>query len=145
MLSSQVGCPAPCQAPDTFAQALALDGPYVDLESSITRHLKLMFPWLPKQPFAVYTQLAYRLRYGAWPKSVSPFDAAKALGSRSFLLIAGSEDVRTPPEDSASIQKNHPGADYWMIKGAGHLEGYAMNPAAYAKRLTKFFEASLAR
>ena len=130
---------------DERIQTLALDSPYSDLDASIAKHLKLMYPWLPKQPFLSFIRLTYRLRFGSWMTQVSPVKAAGKLSrQQALLVISGSQDVRMPPEDIDLICKANPAVSCWQIKGAGHLEGYAMNPTAYAKRLTKFFESSLA-
>lgn len=130
-------------ARDERLHALALDGPYSGLESSINTHTRLMYPWMPAEPFLSYIRLTYRLRFGAWPNSVSPADSAAGLNKRPLLLITGSEDVRTPPAESEQIRKNHPSAEYWKIEGAGHLEGFGANPDKYAQRLTRFFSAHL--
>ena len=128
---------------DERLQALALDGPYSDLDSSIKQHQKLMFPRLPAEPFLTFIRLTYRLRFGVWPKAVSPAQSAARLNQRPLLLIAGSEDVRTPPAETEQIRQSYPSSEYWRIEGAGHLEGFALDPTAYAQRLTRFFTTHL--
>ena len=33
--------------------------------------------------------------------------------------------------------------ELWVIPGAGHLEGFGMDPAAYLTGLTQFFDSNL--
>lgn len=127
-------------ARDERIQALVVDSPYSDLDASIARHLKLMYPWLPKQPFLSFIRITYRLRFGAWLSQVSPAQAAGHLGKQqSLLVIGGLQDVRMPPQDISLICKANPAASCWQIEGAGHLEGFSIDPENYSKRLIRFF------
>ncbi len=131
-------------ARDERLHAIVIDSPYSDLQTTLARHQKLMYPALPKQPFSGFIALTYRLRFGVWPAAVSPAQSAGKLGNRPVLLIAGAEDVRTPAEDMEKIRNAHPATEYWRIAGVGHLEGFAFDPAKYAQRLVAFFKNQLA-
>ena len=129
---------------DERIQALVVDSPYSDLDTSIARHLKLMYPWLPRQPFLSFIRLTYWLRYGSWLTQVSPVKAASRLRrQQALLVISGSQDVRMPPEEIHRICKANPEAECWQIEGAGHLEGFSIDPAAYSKRLIQFYKHKL--
>lgn len=133
-------------ARDERIGAVAADSPYTNLDESIERHLGLMYPFLPKIPFHWFLRSTYRLRFGVWPQQVSPEEGARQLSRCPLLLIQGAEDPRMPREGaermftSAARPK-----ELWIVEGAAHLEGYAVNPQAYLRRLGQFFEASLER
>src|SRR3989338_6556195 len=119
-------------ARDERIGAVAADSPYADLGDNLGRHLTLMYPLLPKIPFHWFVLATYRLRFGVWPRRVSPLAAALALSPRPLLLIQGGEDVRMPPQGAEAIVKaaGKP-AELWIIRGAGHLEGFSLDPARY--------------
>jgi len=124
--------------------AMAVDSPYPNLHDAIQRHLQLAYPWIPNILLSWCVGTAYRLRFGVWPKTVSPAAAARHLKPRPFFLIQGAQDVRVPPDwgrrlvDEASGPK-----ELWMVEGADHLAGFSLNPSAYRSRLVRFFQSSL--
>jgi len=131
-------------ARDERLGAVAVDSPYTDLEDSLGRHLALMYPALPRQPFLWFILATYRLRFGVWPRQVSPTASAARLSPRPLLLIQGAEDPRMPVAGAQAIAAAAgPPKDLWIVPGAGHLEGYAFDPQGYQSRLISFFESSL--
>jgi fermentation-respiration switch protein FrsA (DUF1100 family) len=123
--------------------AVAADSAYANLEDTLGRHLTLMYP-LPKIPFLWFIAATYRLRFGRWPNAVSPRNSAATLGRRPLLLIAGGADPRMPASEAQEIAARASGPkDVLVIRGAGHLEGYAYAPDEYVGRLIKFFSSSL--
>ena len=123
--------------------AIAVDSPYTNLEESLGRHLSLMYP-LPRIPFLGFILSTYRLRFGVWPRQVSPEESVTRLGSRPLLLIQGGLDPRMPLQGANAMAAKATGPkELWVIEGAGHLEGFSANPTAYCTRLGKFFRASL--
>ena len=120
--------------------AIAVDSPYENLDASLTRHLFLLYPWLPRIPFAWFVQLTYRVRFGIWPQQVSPATAVQHLHGRPLLLIQGSNDSRMPLAAAKHLfeQATQP-KELWVIDGARHLEGFALQPDAYRERLIRFF------
>ena len=130
-------------ARDERIGAVAADSPYTTLEETLGRHLTLMHP-LPKLPFLWFIDATYRLRFGAWPRRVSPLDSAVRLSPRPFLLIQGGQDPRMPVEGARRIfERAGQPKELWVIEGASHLEGFSLNPAAYHLRLVSFFRFSL--
>ncbi len=131
-------------ARDERIGAVAVDSPYPNLEEAIGRHMSLMYPLLPRVPFQWFVLATYRLRFGVWPRRVSPEDSAARLSPRPLLLIHGAADLRMPVEGSRRIA-DRAGApkELWVIDHAGHLEGFALDPSAYHTRLASFFQASL--
>ena len=131
-------------ARDERLGAVAVDSPYTNLASSIRHHLWLMHPWMPPVPFHWFICLTYRLRFGAWPQSLSPQAAVARLSPRPLLLIQGGADPRMPPAETRLLfeQSSKP-KELWVIPNAGHLEGYARHPSAYLTRLITFFQSNL--
>ena len=130
-------------ARDERIGAVAADSPYTNLEDTLGRHLTLMYPF-PKIPFLWFVLATYRLRFGVWPRDISPEDSAARLHPRPLLLIQGAKDPRMPVEGA---QQMFDGAgnpkELWVIEGAGHLEGFSRDPGAYQARLVKFFKSRL--
>ena len=130
-------------ARDERLGAVAADSPYTDLGDSLGRHMRLMYP-VPKVPFEWFVRATYRLRFGVWPEQVAPVTAAGALGGRRLLLIQGGEDLRMPVDGAQAIARSAGRAgELWVIPGAGHLEGFGMDPAGYLTGLTQFFDSNL--
>lgn len=120
--------------------AVAVDSPYTNLGASISRHLRLMYPWLPSIPFHGFVLSTYRLRFGIWPHRVSAERAARHLSPRALLMIHGGHDHRMPLEAARSMFEaaGHP-KELWVVDGADHLESFALAPSAYRERLAQFF------
>ena len=130
-------------ARDERIGAVAADSPYPTLEETLGRHLTLMYP-LPRLPFLWFIDATYRFRFGVWPSRVSPLESAAALSPRPLLLIQGGQDPRMPPEGARRIfERAGQPKELWIIEGAGHLEGYSLDPAAYHARLIAFFRSGL--
>ncbi|MDP3723682.1 MAG: alpha/beta hydrolase [Candidatus Omnitrophota bacterium] len=131
-------------ARDERIGAVAVDSPYTNLGVSISRHLRLMYRLLPSIPFHGFVLSTYRLRFGSWPHDVSPERAATRLSPRALLMIQGGHDHRMPLEDA---QRMFDGAgqpkELWVVDGADHLEGFALDPSAYRDRLSQFFHTNL--
>ncbi len=134
-------------AQDERLGAIVAEGPYATLQESISRHLSLMYPWLPKIPFLWVILGVYRMRFGVWPVAVSPEAAAEKLPPRPLLLIQGDLDSRMPVEQAERIVRRASGGttSLWIVKGAGHLEGFALEPTTYLSRVVDFFEAALSQ
>jgi len=131
-------------ARDERLGAVAADSPYVTLEESLGRHLALLYPVLPRMPFLWCILATYRLRFGVWPRRMSPLAAAAMLSPRPLLLLLGGDDIRTPLEETKRLYAaaGQP-KDLCVVEGAAHLQSYALDPRTYILRLVRFFEASL--
>ena len=130
-------------AQDERLGAVAVDSPYVNLEQTLGDHLKLMYP-LPKIPFLWFVLITYRLRFGVWPRRISPSDDAFALSPRPLFLIQGEQDSRVPVKDAEQLFNNagEP-KELWIVTGAGHLEAFRLNPDDYCLRLAGFYRTYL--
>lgn len=124
--------------------AVAVDSPYPNLQETLGRHLMLLYPWVPKAPFLWFILATYRVRFGVWPATLSPEADATSLSPRPLLLMNGAQDPRMPAEGARRIYDHaREPKELWLIEGARHLEGYALNPYAYSDRLARFFHSSL--
>ena len=86
----------------------------------------------------------YRLRFGVWPRQVSPLESLPRLDSRPLLFIHGAQDPRMPVEGTERLFKRAgKPKEIWIVEGAGHLEGAGVNPRGYRARLADFFRAGL--
>lgn len=126
-------------AKDERLGAVAVDSPYTDLEDSLGRHLALLYR-LPAVPALWMVAATYRLRFGVWPRAVSPLESARHLAPRPVLVVHGAADPRMPLAGARAIAEAASGPGVlWVIKGAGHLEGFAVDPEGYTARLGEFF------
>ena len=130
-------------ARDERIGAVAADSPYTNLETSLGRHLSLMYT-LPRVPFLWFILSTYRVRFWIWPRTVSPEESVSKLGRRPLLLIQGARDPRMPLQEAKALFAKATGPkELWVIEEASHLEGFAADPAEYRTRLTKFFRVGL--
>lgn len=128
---------------DERLRVLAVDSPYSNLQDSLAHHLTLMYP-VPQVPFIWFVLAAYRLRFGIWPKKVSPVASVANMCARPILLIQGDQDSRTPlKEMSRLFDAAKSPKELWVVKGVDHLKSYEADPQRYLNRLIEFFRASL--
>ncbi len=127
-------------AKDERLGAMAVDSPYTSLEATLGRHLRLLYPIIPTVPFLWFILATYRVRFGVWPRQVSPYEAVGHLSPRALLLIHGSVDPRMPRAGTQRMfeRAEEPKA-LWIIEGAGHLESFGKDPQHYLARLSEFF------
>ena len=130
-------------AEDERIGAVAADSTYTNLEASLSRHLRLLYPWLPPIPFRWFMLLTYRFRFGVWPRRISPETAVDELAARPVLFIHGSADIRMPVEGIRPLAARADSHALWVVEGAGHLEAFATYHDAYLFRLATFFRSSL--
>ncbi|MBI3088085.1 MAG: alpha/beta hydrolase [Candidatus Omnitrophica bacterium] len=130
-------------AEDERIGAVAIDSMYSDLEASINHHIKLLYR-LPRIPFGWFVASAYRLRFGVWPRQMSPLQAIGRISPRPVFLIHGGTDPRMPlTEAQALLEAAQSPKDLWVIQGTEHLATYASAPDVYLARLVQFFNSSL--
>lgn len=126
-------------AKDTSIKAVAVDSPYIDLEESITRHLKLIYH-LPRFPLANFAIFAYRLRFLTNSKNISPLRVVNKISPRAIFVINGAEDTRMLASAASRLYKEAKDPKkLWLVPHAGHLESYAVSGKEYEKKLIDFF------
>jgi len=130
-------------ARDERLAAVAVDSIYSDLEESIAHHLKLLYR-LPRVPFSLFAGSAYRLRFGVWPRRMSPVSVIGQISPRAVLVVQGDGDPRVPlAQGQALFQAAGEPKDLWVIQGTEHLASLRTDPAAYMRRLVAFFDSFL--
>ena len=123
-------------------KAIVADSPYTNLPGIIARLYRHFGP--AKYPFVWLTELYGMLFLGINPRSVSAVNAIKDKNI-PILLIHGDKDSQIPVRHSREIYENSDKeqTELWIIKDADHGMSYSVNPEAYKKRVTKFFEENL--
>lgn len=130
-------------AMDERIGAVVADSSYEQLGRSLTHHLQLLYH-LPRIPFSWFIHSAYRIRFGAWPKQMSPTDSISKISPRPVLLMYGRNDRRVPAEHAERLfQAAREPRELWMVPHAGHLEALSTDPSAYLARIVSFFNSAL--
>ena len=130
-------------ATDERIGAVVADSSYTNLGDSIDHHLKLLYR-LPKIPFSYFINSTYRVRFGVWPRQMSPKAVIGRISPRPVLLIQGETDPRVPLAEAQALYAaaNEP-KELWVVRGGTHLGGLAVDPAAYHTKLIQFFRSAL--
>lgn len=129
---------------DERLAAIAADSPYFDLEQTIGRHLAMDYPFLPRIPTLWWVLSAYRLRFGRWPKHISPHQSVKQMTSRALLLIHGAMDNQVPVAQAHRLFIAAGGPkELWIVEKSDHLDAYGADPETYRIRLAHFFKRAL--
>lgn len=120
--------------------AIAVEGPFPNLQEAFKHYMKLTYPWLPKIPFLWFFLATYRICFGVWPKKVSPEASVKQFDERPLFIIQGAKDLRTPLVGTKRLfeQASCP-KELWVIENADHLEGFGLDRNTYLHRLMHFF------
>lgn len=127
-------------ARDTRLKAIWVDSPYADLPEAIRTYLKTFFR-LPEFPFFGFTLLSYRLLFHRGADEVSPIKKVGQIAPRPLMIVSGLADERIRPDVSQRLyEKALEPKSLWLIPGAGHLEGHAIETQSYNERLLRFFE-----
>jgi fermentation-respiration switch protein FrsA (DUF1100 family) len=130
-------------ARDERLGAVAVDSIYPNLEESIAHHMKLLYR-LPRMPFLAFVSSVYRIRFGVWPRQMSPIEAISHISPRAVLIIHGGSDLRMPKDDATRLfEAAHEPKQLWIVEGVDHLAGLQDDPATYLRKLVGFFDAYL--
>lgn len=130
-------------AADPAIGALATDSAFADINTLISEQWDKA-SGLPR-PF-LYAALAMaRLMVGEDLTQARPVEEIGRIAPRPLLLIHCQADDYIPVANLASLAAAAPGAETWVITAPAcqHSEGYNVDPAAYAARVTDFFVTGL--
>jgi uncharacterized protein len=98
---------------------------------------------LPADPFADPLLAIGAADLGFDAARVRPVDDAARL-NRPLLAIVGTADTMVPPEQGYAIFRAAPGPKRLLVvPGAGHVQGYARDPALYGRTVLDFLAASM--
>lgn len=122
---------AAATCPDAIDAVIA-DSSFLSVDDTIGHHLTLITP-LPAFPVADLIVAVTTFRMGF---SRSDGDVERALGEREdlpVLFIAGSDDVRMPPEVAGRLRaaSTHPDSVLVEVPGAGHGRAFETDPERY--------------
>lgn len=121
--------------------AVVADSPFLNIEHTVVHHVKLIFG-LPRFPIASELLWFLERRGGFDRKDFDLEAAARALGDRPVLVIAGAEDQRMPPELQRRVEaaSKSPLSRFVSFEGAGHGAAYRAAPEDYEKEVLSFLE-----
>ncbi|MBM3247849.1 MAG: alpha/beta fold hydrolase [Candidatus Omnitrophica bacterium] len=125
-------------------KAVVADSPYLDLDTSIIRHAKLLL----KIPFSsLLGKLAifsYRLRFFTDSSRISPLIEIARISPRAVLIISGTNDERMPPQDAEKLYLTcRQPKELFLTNSSGHTNSYWQDRKEYQKRVIGFFNKCL--
>ena len=127
-------------ADDPRIAAIVSESAFTDLRATIARSFE-HFINLPTFPFAPVTVLIIEQRLGADADDVRPIDAIGRLGQRPVFIIEDLWDSLMPEDSGRRLYEAASGPkQVWFIEGAGHAEGFKVQPEEYRRRVLKFYE-----
>lgn len=101
---------------------------------------RVLRPLLARRAFAVMAR-----RLGADPRDTEPLRVIGLLEDLPVLLVHGDADeVVSPAAGGRLAAAAGPGAESWIVPGAGHSLAHATAPAAYEARVGAFLRAAFA-
>jgi len=77
--------------------------------------------------------------------ALAPERAVRKIVPRPLLLMSGTEDPDTPPAVMRQLAADAPGAELWVVQGAGHGGYLDADPAGFEREFSGFFDRALAR
>ena len=89
--------------------------------------------------------LMTRLLYGIDMWAARPVDEIGRIAPRPVLLIHTARDQMIASSHVDRMKAALPSAELWMAGGTAHARNYNADPAEYVRRVTAFFDKSLAR
>ena len=140
--SSQGGAAALVGPRPLEVDALVLEAVYATLEEAVADRLVLRFGSLGRYAAPLLT-LQIKPRLGFDPAELRPIRGIAAVRC-PVLLIAGSEDTRTPLAESKRMFDMAPQPkELWVVTGAGHVNFHRFAGSQYEERVLSFFSRSL--
>lgn len=121
---------------------LILDSSFLSFDHLIAHHAKIWLG-LPRFPIADEIILFTRWRIGFDREQFDMRRALEKIGDRPILFIAGSADVRMPPEISRQLYEHSPSTrkKLLVIEGATHGAAFATQRQAYEAAVMDFLNA----
>ena len=116
---------------------------HANLAEAIETHLRLLY-FLPRFPFAPFALFSYQLLFRTSAREVSPIDVISKIAPRPLMIVNGALDPQMPPEGAQRLyERAGEPKSIWLVPGAGHLMGHALEPETYHQRLLSFFRQTL--
>lgn len=131
--------------PQLGADAVVAEAVFPDIVAATANRMRLYLGPLAPLGRGLTAALLrqFPLRTGIQMRDLRPVDAVAALGV-PLLVIAGTEDRRTTPEDTRRLFAAARGEkELWWVEGAAHEDYHAFAPEAYEDRVLDFLERHL--
>lgn len=130
---------------DRRAACVVSDGAPASIRRAFEGYLRERGIWA--RCVAPFLWLVLRLveaRLGLRLAGADPLPSVDAISPRPLLFIHGERDVLVPPieQDRLFAACGEPKA-LWRIEGAGHRQGYLLQPGQYRQRVIDFFRQHL--
>ncbi|HOX55168.1 MAG: alpha/beta fold hydrolase [Candidatus Omnitrophica bacterium] len=120
-------------------KAVVADSPYIDLDTSIIRHARMLLK-IPGDFFGRLAIFSYRLRFFVDSSKISPLKEIPKISPRAVMIISGAKDKRMPSFDAEKLYLNagYP-KEFFLTLYAGHTESFWQNREEYERRVINFF------
>lgn len=118
-------------AEDPRVHAVLLGPTWLSLDAELHANIKGPRAW------AILS--LYRLA-GVDVDALRPVDIVKSIAPRPLLMISGANDDDTPPPVMKALQAAAPGAQRWVVPGAGHCRYIDASPIEYVQHFDGFFD-----
>jgi alpha-beta hydrolase superfamily lysophospholipase len=125
------------------ADALVLQAVYPDLRHTIRNRMASMMTRVPADLFEPLLSFQSRPRFGVWPSRLSPLEALRHYEG-PVLIIGGTDDPFTPPEETWSLYDAAPGAKtLWFAHGADHEGASDLSTSEYRQQIDLFLKSTI--
>jgi fermentation-respiration switch protein FrsA (DUF1100 family) len=127
------------------AQAFIIDSTFAAFEP-LAREQMAFLPEFAARPLMALISFYTRLEIGVWLREIAPQNFIGKIAPRPLLLIHGMNDTLISPEHAkTNFAAAREPKQLWMVPGANHVQGWAVENAEYEKRVVNFLDAALAR
>jgi pimeloyl-ACP methyl ester carboxylesterase len=132
-----MGAAAALMSENPAVAARVTDSPFADVGGE----LDYVFEGLGalRHPLILMMKAWSRVILGVNMNRESPINKAAHLTTPT-LIIHGDKDTQVPVDSSLKLKAACPGAELWIIKGAGHGESSGAAGRAYETRVTNFLK-----
>jgi uncharacterized protein len=130
-------------AEDQDIDAVVADSSYADLNDMMGPE----FAKRTKAPSFFLNPILFMIKimYGVDFAAIRPIDGVAKIAPRPILFIHGDADATIPVSHAYRLfeASQNPLDQLWIVPGAGHTQSYKMQPEAYMKKITDFFDMAL--
>ncbi len=124
-------------------EALILEAVYSDIREAVKARLSIRFGPLAAGLAPLFT-LQIKPRLGVGVKNLRPLEGIARIRC-PVLVIGGSDDRRTPPEQTRQLFATAPDPkEMWIVSGASHTDFHRFAEPEYEARVLAFLETYLA-
>ena len=129
--------------------ALVLESVYLDIDAALANRLRAGLGRVAGPLFTPLLTPAFELLLppilGVTPSELRPIDHVGAVKA-PILLLSGTEDDRTPPDETRDLFDHAPEPkQLWLVPGAAHVDLERYNADAYWSHVLPFLQERLQR